>query len=111
MSQQTLVVPSPAELEIVRTKAAAARTARASYKRAIKAGTVNIDDVLAAIDAADPIVSNIRVGAFLRAFKSIGPIKATEIAERIGVDLKRRIGGLGVRQKENLFDILRAKGF
>lgn len=102
----TFTVPTNDELALVRTRAAEYRVARAAYKQRLNRGEVTVDEAFDAIRRDDPVVGNIRLGQFLRAFRGVGPKKAERIGYTVGAALDRRMGGLGRRQREGVYSIL-----
>lgn len=84
-------------------KAAAARTARANFLRDLKAGNVS---VAASLESPEGMVGKVPVRTFLKSCPGIGDAKADHIMERVGISPKRRVKGLGRRQRAELIAIL-----
>lgn len=84
-------------------KAAAARHARAELRQKIKAGKVTVKSVLNSSDAA---AQRMPVRAMIESLPGYGKAKAAKIMEELGIAPKRRIQGLGSRQREQLAEIL-----
>ena len=80
-------------------KAARVRRERAAVSARIKAGTLTVADVVA--DPGGP-GGGMRVSALLRALPGVGPVRAAEVMERIGIDGARRVRGLGACQRAAL---------
>ena len=86
-------------------KASKARHERHELLAVIKAGTVDPAGVLMRKDH-DEVVDRTRVEAFVRAWPGYGESKARMFMYGIGISPRRRIGGLGVRQRRALLDAL-----
>ena len=84
-------------------KAAAARHARAELREKIKKGEVSLDSVL---NSDDPIASRMKVSTLIESLPGYGKAKATKIMEELDISQKRRVQGLGARQRERLLEIL-----
>lgn len=87
----------------------AARRLRAEVRRELNTGDAKIRDVLLAGQLRDDrgrILARMRVVDLLSSFRGIGPIRAADIMERIGIASNRRIGGLGERQVAELSDLI-----
>lgn len=82
---------------VAQQKAMQARMERAELKRALKAGEVTLADGL-----SDPRAQRIRVEEFLKSLPGIGRAKARRIRIAHGIAPNRRVGGLGVHQREAL---------
>lgn len=82
-------------------KAKAARTERSGLKASLKAGTTTLADVIAAA-AANPVVAKTKVADLVRSLPGVGPVRAAQIMERLGIDARRRVGGLGANQRAAL---------
>ncbi len=86
-----------------------ARQLRAAVRRELAAGTVSIGEVLAdgrADDERGRVLARMRVVDLLCSFPGIGPVRAAEMMDRIGIADNRRIGGLGPRQVQQLTDLI-----
>lgn len=86
-------------------KAAETRHARAVLCQEIKAGRKSVID---ALNSDDPLVTRMRVKALIRAVPGYGKIRATNLMNEIGIHENRRVGGLGVRQREALIEVFSA---
>ena len=85
-------------------KAAAARTERSEAKRALKAGEIH------PLDALDmPAMQRCPVAAFFESLPGIGGAKAAKLMDRFGVSPRKRVGGLGSRQREEIIDYLKER--
>jgi endonuclease III len=87
-------------------KAKEARTARAEALAALKGGYVHPADAFAKGDGTSPF-DRIPVRRALLALPGVGPKAADAIMAEVGIAAKRRIGGLGPRQREALAARLR----
>ena len=81
-------------------KAAEARQKRAALKKQLKAGEVNLKQVLRRTD--DPIVGRMKVGNLLESLPGVGKARAVKKMEDLKISPTRRVQGLGSNQKENL---------
>ena len=81
-------------------KAAEARKARAQLKEQLKAGTMQLKDILA--KQSDAIVGKMKVSAVLEAMPGVGKVRARKLMERLDISSSRRVRGLGAKQKEAL---------
>ena len=82
-------------------KAAAARTARAELKIALKSSDTTFAEVLIAGQTVEA-VGKMRVVAVLEAMPGVGKVRAQRIMERLEISPSRRVRGLGVKQREAL---------
>lgn len=86
------------------TKAAiAARRARAAIKSAMRSGSRSALDVLF-VAVADPTTAeaSLRITDFLSSIRGIGKTKMVAILEQLHISDRKRLGGLGVSQRESL---------
>lgn len=98
MALRQLSVQERAE---ARRKALQARRARAELKAAFAAGEVGLADVFARADAEDA-VARLRAVDLLLALPGVGEVRARETMAGCGISPRRRLGGLGRRQREAL---------
>lgn len=84
-------------------RAAEARAIRAEVKRGLKAGEIGLGAVLER-GATDDAVRRMRVSDLLMALPGVGPRRAHQVMEHLGIAVTRRVRGLGVRQKAGLLD-------
>ncbi len=78
-----------------------ARVVRAEVRHRLKLSTVDIGAVIAAgrgTDGDGPVIGRMRVVALLEAMPRVGPIRAREIMDRLGIAETRRVRGLGRHQ-------------
>lgn len=80
-----------------------ARRIRADLRVALKAGTVVPASIVSGA-GQDATYANLRVRWLLESLPGVGPIKAEQIMDRIGIAATRRIGGLNDRQRSLLIE-------
>jgi guanylate kinase len=108
------VSPRPAPPEVDRAAAAraaiAARRARAAIKHDVATR------VRTALDAAqrgwdDPssAEAGLRVTELLSSVPTLGPARTAKVMAELGISDKKRVGGLGIRQRQKLRDFLIAR--
>ena len=83
-------------------KAAKTRAERSEAKRALKAGEIHPLDALEM-----PIMQRLVVSDFFKALPGIGEAKAAKLMDRFGVSPRKRVGGPGHRQREEIIDYLK----
>lgn len=84
-------------------KAVAARRERADIKRRLKEGTLDLRSLLALESEAK---DRMLVMEMLESLPFIGEIRAKDLMERIGISSRRRIAGLGGKQRERLLELV-----
>lgn len=84
------------------TRAAEVRSQRAETKRAIKAGEL---DPLEAMGM--PVMQRCFVLVFFKSLLGVGEAKAAKLMNRFGVSPRKRVGGLGHRQREEIIAYLK----
>jgi hypothetical protein len=82
-------------------KAAETRRARAELKDQLKSGRTTLSRVLDAADT-DEMIGKLRVSALLQAMPGIGPVRATQLMDRLKISETRRLRGLGNQQRRAL---------
>lgn len=103
--------PRPAPPDVDRAAAGraaiAARRARAAVKQAVSEGTT---PALAVVQAAwaqpESPEARLRVRELLTSIPTLGPARAQAIMAGLNISHKKRVGGLGVRQRKRLTDFL-----
>lgn len=100
-----LPVMTPEQRAGALQKAAAARAAKSAALAKVRSGEVTITAVLA--DQDSPL-QRARVRQVLLAVPRIGQVTADKLLADLGIDPKRRIAGLGPRQREALRERLAA---
>lgn len=94
---------TPEQRQAALAKAAGVRRARTEALAPVKDRSTRISDVLAAAFAdEDHPLHGARVRQVLLAVPGIGKVKAEGIMTSAGITAKRRVGGLGSRQREAL---------
>lgn len=83
-------------------KAAKTRAERTGVKLAVKAGEL---DPLEAMEL--PVMQRCLARAFLESLPGVGVAKAAKLMERFGISPRKRVGGLGHRQREEIIDYLK----
>lgn len=84
-------------------KAMRARQVRAQLKHMLKAGEVELHEVLDRAQDA-PALAKMRVVDVLEAMPGVGEVTAAQIMDDIGIASSRRVQGLGHRQRASLLD-------
>jgi hypothetical protein len=90
-------------------KGVAARQLRAQVRVGLGDGSVQIADVLREGQGTDErgrILARMKVVELLSSFRGIGPVRAADIMEDIGIAANRRVGGLGPRQVEEITHLI-----
>lgn len=108
--------PPPALTSQARAAAAAkgvrARQVRAQVRLGLADGSIQVADVLREGQAPDErgrILARMKVVELLSSFRGIGPIRAADIMDAIGIAANRRVGGLGSRQVEEITRLIAAR--
>ena len=78
-------------------KATAVRSARRVFKEQLAAGEFTLADAIARAKA-DEALAGIRVHDLVQCLPGIGPKRAAQIMEEIGISSARRVRGLGQHQ-------------
>lgn len=90
----------------------AARQLRASVRAGLHDGSIRVAALLADGQRADDrgqMLARMRVVDLVSSFPGIGPVRAAELMERIGIAANRRVGGLGPHQIDALVAMLDAR--
>ena len=82
-------------------KAMEVRHKRAELKKALKCRKATMADVL---NGDDGFVAGMRVLDLIRSMPGYGSARARKLMTRLGIDERRRVGGLGPRQRAKLLD-------
>ena len=99
----TLPALTPEQRAAALQRAAEARVVRAEVKRGLKSGEIGLGAVLER-GATDEAVRRMRVSDLVMALPGVGPVRAHQTMERLGIASTRRVRGLGVRQAAGLLD-------
>ncbi len=94
---------TPEQRQAALEKAREARKARSELLAALKAGTINMTEVLA---REDDVAKKTKVAAAVKALPGYGPAKASAVLAQGGIPDIRRIGGLGEQQRRKLTEAL-----
>ncbi|MFM9877712.1 MAG: integration host factor, actinobacterial type, partial [Rhodoglobus sp.] len=106
--------PRPAPPEVDRAAASqaasAARRARAAVKRQVASRERTAADV-ASVGWADPTSpeASMRVRELLLSVPTLGPTRVERVLDQLQISEKKRVGGLGPRQRERLHAFLVAR--
>jgi S13-like H2TH domain len=82
-------------------KASQVRAERAEVKKLLKQGTTTLPDILKRA-ATDDAVAKMKVLALVESMPGVGKVRAAQIMERLAIDSKRRVRGLGANQRQAL---------
>ncbi|MFC7765192.1 guanylate kinase [Leucobacter soli] len=89
--------------------AIAARRARADVKRRLREGELSpLRTLEESLDPESPAFS-LRVTEFLQTFPSFGEVKTLRTLEQLQISPRKRLGGLGGRQRDRLVEFVRAR--
>lgn len=86
-----------------------ARRARAAVKQRLRSGDLSPLKALADSTQADSAAATLRVTDFLQTFPAIGEVKSNRILESLKISPRKRLGGLGVHQRERLEGFVRER--
>ena len=104
--------PTPPDVDraAARRAAIAARRARAEIKRQVASRERAAADVATVgwVDADSP-EAGMRVRELLLSVPSLGPTRVERVLTQLEISDKKRVGGLGPRQRERLYDYLVAR--
>jgi hypothetical protein len=83
-------------------KAAAARRERSELLDALKHGRISLREVL---DRDDATVGKMFAKRLLEGLPNIGKIRAGQLLAELGISERRRVRGLGARQRAKLLEL------
>ena len=86
-----------------------ARRARASIKQRLRSGELSPLKALSEAQRDDSAASTLRVTEFLQTFPAVGEVKAARLLDELRISPRKRLGGLGVHQRERLERFTRAR--
>ncbi len=86
-----------------------ARRARASIKQRLRSGELSPLKALSEARRDDSAASTLRVTEFLQTFPAVGEVKAARLLDELQISPRKRLGGLGVHQRERLERFTRAR--
>lgn len=104
--------PDPPEVDRVAAgrAAVAARQARAAVKHAVATRTrAALDVAQAAWADAESAEAGLRVRELLTSIPGLGPTRVARVMDGLAISDKKRVGGLGIRQRAKLHDYLQAR--
>ena len=82
------------------------RSRRASYRAALKDGSMNPRHIFELANGGDSAALNMRVRALISAMPGYGKKRTALLMHRLCISENRRVGGLGDRQREALLTAL-----
>ena len=100
---------SPQARAAAPAKGVHARQVRAQVRAGLAEGSIAVADVLRDGQGPDDrgrILARMKVVDLLSSFRGIGPIRAADIMDAIGIAANRRVGGLGPRQVEEITHLI-----
>ncbi len=86
-----------------------ARRARAEVKQRLRSGELSPMRALADSREAGSAPATLRVSEFLQTFPAVGEVKAARLLEELQISPRKRLGGLGVHQRERLEQFVRER--
>lgn len=86
-------------------KAMAARQARKQLLDQVRTGELTVAEVLSR-GKSDPLVAKTKVSAVVQALPGYGTVRAAAALAEANIVESRRVGGLGVRQRDALLTVL-----
>jgi guanylate kinase len=101
--------PDPPDVDRVAASKAAivARRARAAVKHDVaRRQRTALDVAQTAWAESESAEASLRVRELLTSIPTLGPTRTARVMERLGISEKKRVGGLGVRQRVILHDFL-----
>ena len=106
--------PPPPPLTAADRAAAAARgvyarQVRAEVRVGLSQGSLGVAEVLRdghVDDERGRILARMKAVDLLSSFRGIGPVRAAEMMEEIGIAANRRVGGLGPRQIQQVTELI-----
>ncbi len=113
MSHQPPPPPLTREARAAATaKGVRARQVRAQVRGGLADGSLAVADVLRDGRAGDDlgrILARMKVVDLLSSFRGIGPVRAADIMDGIGIAANRRVGGLGARQVAEITELVASR--
>ncbi|HVM39568.1 MAG TPA: integration host factor, actinobacterial type [Acidimicrobiia bacterium] len=92
---------SPEQRQAALEKAAAARRQRAEVKDKLKAGSMNLKEVLDLSDR-DEVIGKLKALTVLESLPGLGKVRARRAMEELDISENRRLRGLGAKQRDAL---------
>ncbi|MFB7867989.1 integration host factor, actinobacterial type [Streptomyces sp. NPDC056069] len=101
----TIPLLTQSERAAASRRAVALRRERASLLHDLEQGRASLEALL---QRRDEVAGPIRVRRLLGALPGIGPVRSGKLMREAGISERRRINGIGPRQKERLLALLAA---
>lgn len=104
---------TPQQRAAAARRGVAARQMRAEVRASLRDGQVRLADVLAAAGRDDErarSLARMKVVDLISSFRGIGPVRAADTMQRLGIAANRRVGGLGPHQADALIEALGERG-
>lgn len=92
---------TPEQRRAALDKAAAARRQRAEVKEKLKAGSMNIRELLGLADR-DEVIGKLKTVTVLESLPGLGKVRARRVMDELEISENRRLRGLGSKQREAL---------
>ncbi len=86
-----------------------ARRARALIKQRLRSGELSPLKALADARTGETAAASLRVTEFMQTFPAVGEIKAARLLAELQISPRKRLGGLGVHQRERLLEFTRER--
>lgn len=86
-----------------------ARRARALVKQRLRSGELSPLKAIADAETGESAAATLRVTEFLQTFPAVGEIKAARLLDELQISPRKRLGGLGVHQRERLIEFTRSR--
>lgn len=86
-----------------------ARRARALVKQRLRSGELSPLKAIAEAETGESAAATLRVTEFLQTFPAVGEIKAARLLDELQISPRKRLGGLGVHQRERLIEFTRSR--
>ncbi|MBO1902850.1 guanylate kinase [Leucobacter weissii] len=110
MTEQRRSTPMPEVDRVAANRAAvAARRSRAELKQRLRSGELSPLRAIEDSRDADSAAASLRVPEFLQTFPSVGEVKSLRILEELAISPRKRLGGLGSKQRARLIDFVRER--
>lgn len=93
--------------EQARAAALRARTERSALRASLRNGSASVADVL---ESSHDAYRRMPVRDVLRSLPGIGPVRAAQIMQDVGIAATRRVGGLTSRQRADVIAVLATSG-
>lgn len=98
---------TPAQRAEALKKASVVRKERAAVLTELKEGKVSLQEIL---ERKDAVVGKTSARRLLESLPGIGKVRAGQLITDLGISERRRVQGLGSRQKERLLELFPPQG-